>query len=301
MISMLREQEEALQGTDCVLLAIHAFARHAEHWTLRTESSKATPVPGRVFSRNLLLAADGAVRALEDPRSPWFSAMRYWCRAFSVWSQEVRDMLSRVQLGASLSAREEAVVRHYCNERLLGLPRDWQQFERTTRKAMQVLDMPAAADKDEVVQTLRLHRAMAGDRVSVFVSRDGERLLLGGRQLRDDLAKALGLKRHREKPRRPSTDLDLYTQEDTTLDDIVDAAGAVDDVRRVREALQARLREVEPDSLRFHVLSRFEDLTQETSRRALALEIGVDPSALNRAWVDELGRLRRALGDSGGM
>lgn len=296
-LDLLREKD-ALEEGDREYLVVHGLARMAEKRILPRTGSKTAPLQNRPFGRCLMLAVDAVVKSRGTTGSSWFAEMRRVCREFAKRRVEVEQIADLVVREATLTPRQEALFVHWFRQRgALGLRRDWGRFKRVAERVCKLLGLPATTK--DVSQALLLHRQLTkGTPGDIFVTRDG-RLVLGWRQFRDRQAKTMGVPRPRGS--RPKVaDSDVEAEEDPDAVDALEAVAAVEFVSRLREVVQRRLEVAEPGSGRYHVLSRFEDLEAdpEFTFRKLGEEVGMDHSALARAYRSERAAILRALGVS---
>ena len=180
---------------DRAMLTITALQRLAENGVLQPGRG----LPPRLFSRCQLLAVDGVVRVMGAAPFAWFSLMRLTCREHAKWTGAVRHLMREGRTtDGPLSDYDLAVVAAFdAATKGLGLTRDPVQWKRATEKALEVLRLPLGDESEEIDQNLNFFRyVIYPERGGLFRSRDG-RLLLGDRQVRDGLAKELGINRPR--------------------------------------------------------------------------------------------------------
>lgn len=290
--------DQRLEYGDAVCLTIHALARMSEKRVL----GRVGPLMAKELTRCSLLAADAVVRARGLPPSSlgrtssglyyrvlrgqhWFRAMRFWTRAFTLFCRAMDDVAQSVCEKRELTEHESALFEHWWSQRQdLGVPRVWDQFPRAAGRVNSELGQPDGMEDRK--HLLVLYRALSeGTPGGLFRGGDGQ-LRLGQRQMRDAVAKGMGLSRPRAgAPTQVQLDHEVA---DENEQDVIDSVAAVEAVRRLREAVQTRKEVVEPDSARRHVLDHFEALlSKQMTFRELEKSVGKAKSALQRAFRAE--------------
>lgn len=287
-------KEPDLEYLDVWFLAMQGLERVAETCALPV----GVPLETRHFRRPWVLAADGIVRASDLGGFSWFAAVRQCLHRFAVWTEEVLSLVDLRNAGCELPPRETRVLDLWLTiRRQCGPVRDWSQFHRAARNAHRELDLPhdQKKDKEDVRRSLVLFRVLTeGTAGAVFISKDG-RMLLGFRQVRDRLSKALGkprLRRGSEPPRVVGLDQVLAVEDRKALEAVQAARSA-----EVRDWLEERKRGTKAGSGRRIVLDSFPDLcTGEESIGKLAKRVRRSKSALQRAFEKELKAFRARFG-----
>lgn len=274
---------------DRVMLTITALQRLAEHRVLA--------VPGQVlrnhlFSRCELLAVDGILRVLETKPSEWFDMMRVTCRRHASWTMFIKHIKRQVRAGRDdLDEYVYAVLgAHEAAQEYLGLERTLEQWKRATKKAMGALGMAdEVEDDEEVVQNLQLYRqAVFPQHGGLFRSHDG-RIYLGDRQVRDGLARELGIKRPRPAPLKSHVwaDVDVpvdESQDDETPEGSLHHLDRQDQLRRLRRVLDVREARAKRGSAAEAAARHYMSIKSgETTIRKLARRLRISRSALQEA------------------